>query len=471
MKKRIWMLCVLMAAAGVTGCGSKESVQETESAEASAETEPGEIEESREDAGEEGTEPEEATEGTSGIFSEVKDLEFDFSSGAGGWSTFLQINEDGTFHGAFHDSDMGVTGEGYPAGTMYLCEFDGRMTEPVQVDDHSYSMQIEEITYAKEPGMSEIADETKYCYEEPYGLENAQEILLYLPGTPLEGLSEEFLTWVGYYDLSQTEDTELSFYALYVKPDEYGFSSYDISWMEEEDQASGRYVILEEPSWTYYTAEGVDTEEKPLTLQLEKVKEEPNEIIDNEEWLAENGIERPGFPYTDDAYQYDVGYNMDNTPYLTLTAVDNSETITYDFTCYQYADEYLEKDYDYIDQNILYAAVQNDILYVATGHYTYAESCPHTAYITAIDLKTDQVLWRTEPMTCNARSFAVAGDYLICGYGFTQEDDYLKIVDIRNGKVMDEIPVNSAPEYIVKCGDKLLVRTYDTNYEFQINHV
>ena len=44
-----------------------------------------------------------------------------FSSGAGGWSTELKVADDGTFTGAYHDSEMELTGENYPNGTvLYL---------------------------------------------------------------------------------------------------------------------------------------------------------------------------------------------------------------------------------------------------------------------------------------------------------------------------------------------------------------
>ena len=51
---------------------------------------------------------------------------FLFCSGAGGWSTGLKLNADGTFSGEYHDSNMGETGDGYPNGTMYECTFSGK---------------------------------------------------------------------------------------------------------------------------------------------------------------------------------------------------------------------------------------------------------------------------------------------------------------------------------------------------------
>lgn len=108
-----------------------------------------------ETSGERGKETEASTggEGDQGLtFGDLSDLEFFFASGAGGWSTVLYINKDGSFYGNYHDSDMGSMGEGYPHGTIYYCDFTGRFSAPVQVNDYTYSMQIEELTYARDAG-------------------------------------------------------------------------------------------------------------------------------------------------------------------------------------------------------------------------------------------------------------------------------------------------------------------------------
>lgn len=161
-------------------------------------------------------------------FAELKNLDFLFASGAGAWGTTLQIHSDGSFEGQYHDSDMGSTGEGYPHGTMYLCNFSGQFTQQVKVDDHTYSMQIARMDYEQKIGTEEIKDGVLYSYSDAYGLEEAQNIFIYLPGKPLAELSEDFLYWAGYYDLSATTDTELPFYAINNEAKEEGFVGHDI---------------------------------------------------------------------------------------------------------------------------------------------------------------------------------------------------------------------------------------------------
>ena len=160
-------------------------------------------------------------------FDELKQYEFWFSSGAGAWATTLNINPDGSFYGEYSDSDMGSTGDGYPDGTLYWCDFSGQFTEPVRVNEYTYSMQIAEINYEQEAGSEEILDGRRYCYSDAYGLENTENILIYLPGAPLTELSEEFRIWIGYYDIEESGDKELPFYALNNEAQQYGFVGYD----------------------------------------------------------------------------------------------------------------------------------------------------------------------------------------------------------------------------------------------------
>lgn len=159
-------------------------------------------------------------------FIDFKNLTFWFASGAGGWATQLSIHSDGTFAGEYHDSDMGSYDESHPNGTVYQCIFDGQFSQPIKVNDYTYSMQILSISYTKEPDTSEIKDGTLYHYTTPYGLDKTETLLIYLPGAPLAELPEGYRSWVGYYYLENTTDTELPFYGLYNEAEAEGFSSY-----------------------------------------------------------------------------------------------------------------------------------------------------------------------------------------------------------------------------------------------------
>lgn len=164
---------------------------------------------------------EESVEEEVSVFAQLPESFF-FSSGAGGWWTELYVGSDGTFYGQYHDSEMGSTGEGYPHGTCYICDFDGKFAEPVQVSEYVYATSIESINYEEE-GKEYIEDEIKYITSIPYGLDNAGEILIYLQGTPRAEIAEGFISWMPGCEM--TTET-LDCYGIYNVKEETGFMGY-----------------------------------------------------------------------------------------------------------------------------------------------------------------------------------------------------------------------------------------------------
>lgn len=235
------ILCVVFCAFVVGGCEGvrKGDTPEAKGADKIEVSESGAITDKEGSDAKEVQEPE--TEGQEDAemgfsFADVSNRVFYFASGAGAWCTELYIHEDGTFEGMYHDSDMGDTGVDYPNGTVYLCNFTGKFSLPEKVDDYTYSMRIENLECEQEEGVVEIMDGVRYIGSYAYGLDDAEEILIYLPGTSLEELPEEYLRWVGYYDLENTTETTLPFYGIYNVTPEYGFSSYEMSEETEETE-------------------------------------------------------------------------------------------------------------------------------------------------------------------------------------------------------------------------------------------
>lgn len=228
MKKRM-LLMFLVAGVLATGCGNKEvsevpEIHVSEESDTTSENVMDKTDDS--ETNEDETNIADVEETLS--FDEFKDLEFYFASGAGGWRTVLQIKEDGSFSGEYSDSDMGSVGEGYPNGTYYFCAFEGKFSETVKVNDYTYSMKIEEIHYKNETGTEEIKDGVLYSYSTAYGLDGAEDILVYLPGAPVKELPEEYMGWVR-GSMENLYASELPFYGLYNEKEQNGFSSYDIS--------------------------------------------------------------------------------------------------------------------------------------------------------------------------------------------------------------------------------------------------
>ncbi len=154
-----------------------------------------------------------------------------FCSGAGGWSTDLTLLPDGSFTGVYHDSDMGTGDpEKYPGGIVYICRFSGRFTRPEQLDETTWSLAIESLELEHPAdGTEEFADGVCYIYSEPYGLEGTKAMTVYLPDTPVEGLSEDVL-WAarGPYDWQATDEGTLGLTILYNEPQGSGFARYPL---------------------------------------------------------------------------------------------------------------------------------------------------------------------------------------------------------------------------------------------------
>lgn len=225
MKNKVLLITIMLSVSMIAGCQRADVQKETEQIE---------IEEAPEEVEPEETQPEETkqeeTEQESFSsqefsFADVADRQFYFSSGVGGWYTVLYIHEDGTFEGHYQDSDMGVADAEYPNGTIYYSDFYGSFTEPEKIDDTTYSFQIASIEYPYGFG-EEIKDGYYYYYSTAYGLDGAEELYMYLPGTKLADLPEAYLRWIGYYDLDSVSETELPFYGLYNVKQEEGFSGY-----------------------------------------------------------------------------------------------------------------------------------------------------------------------------------------------------------------------------------------------------
>lgn len=150
-------------------------------------------------------------------------MAFYFSSGAGGWGTELYLNEDGSFTGYYHDSELGSIGENYPNGTVYVCNFTGRFGAAERLDMYTYGLKLEELTWEKPTGEQWIEDGVLYIASAPYGLTDSEDFVIYLPNTPTYLLSEDQLFW--WPGRFGEELTTLNGYGLYNLYDQSGFFS------------------------------------------------------------------------------------------------------------------------------------------------------------------------------------------------------------------------------------------------------
>ena len=163
-----------------------------------------------------------------------------FTSGAGGWRTMLYLEADGSFTGDYIDMDMGSM-------EAWGCNFHGRFALPEKVDPYCWRLGIEELTVTglkdgTEVGDTYVEDGTRYMVTEPYGLNDADELLVYLPGVATASLPEGFFNWARGWGWCLPDYYEsgfpaiFPFYGLYNPAEEQGWVAVT------EDESYAVYV-------------------------------------------------------------------------------------------------------------------------------------------------------------------------------------------------------------------------------------
>ncbi|WP_022762891.1 hypothetical protein [Butyrivibrio sp. AD3002] len=245
---------------------------------------------------------------------------------------------------------------------------------------------------------------------------------------------------------------------------------------EGEEEGYGEdwwyHAVVKNPGWSAWTADGISTNAGEPSIELSEVKTNTTDWLNENEWSKDTGIPLPeSFPYSDGTYKYSVVNNAEGGE-MSLTVFDEStSTLNGNY----YFDEFISPPdqgegmfADFTEPSIQYALVKDNILYVSLGHRTYASANPHKSYIVAIDTVSGETLWRSDDQVCGSYNFVILGDSIVCGYGFTDEPDYIYILNRNNGKVQKKIKVKSAPYYFIVQEEYLYVLTYNTEYLYKI---
>ncbi|MCR5655355.1 MAG: DUF4163 domain-containing protein [Lachnospiraceae bacterium] len=240
--------------------------------------------------------------------------------------------------------------------------------------------------------------------------------------------------------------------------------------MEEEDGAPHYYV--ENPEWdmSNYMKEGTSAMHEEVPFELTKVGEEKSDWIDPMQWAYDHELQIPSDLYTvgygDELYYYYADNRADEEILeIELAAMGTYQMLgIYDFSSFLDT----PTGNEYTTFYIPYAKVYDGVLYAEIAHRTYAEDQPYTGFIVAVDLETGEVIWRSEMQVANGNNFIVGEDVIICGYGFTAEPDHMYFLSRKTGVVLDEMKVNSAPDYFIPEDDSLYVICYNTVYEFNV---
>ncbi len=192
----------------------------------------------------------------------------------------------------------------------------------------------------------------------------------------------------------------------------------------------------------------------PLNLKI--VSKEENGVDWANDWYEQMNLSLPMLGdewnhFYDEVYEYQwIG------EYLEIYEKESGKHL--------YTLEY-PTDKWYINGNNAY--LKDGIFYGASVTNGYAQ--PDTCFMFAYDLNNEKLLWRSASQSYNTMNFVVKGDIIICGYGFTDEKDYLYQINRNTGEIIDKMELKKMPDLLVEQDGKLYVHTYSYNYVIEFD--
>lgn len=211
--------------------------------------------------------------------------EFVFTSGAGGWQTILTVDENGNFSGDYRQgNNQGI----------YRCLFEGTFSGVEKISDFEYKMKATNLrVIGPEEGTLSPSGEIINPTDRMYGMDDADEIRIYLPGRKTADLPEGFLSWMYSPNKLSYENTEpeLPFYGLYNVKGSQGFYGDKASspvkmtgeWVFENSDGSeaGRMDISTDGTGTVHSTEALTGEIGDFSFNKILFEEDPNATWEN----------------------------------------------------------------------------------------------------------------------------------------------------------------------------------------------
>ena len=192
---------------------------------------------------------------------------------------------------------------------------------------------------------------------------------------------------------------------------------------------------------------------EPLKLQI--ISEEYNNIDWANDWYERENLSLPMIGnewnhFYDDTYEY---LWADDELYIFDRQIPNSDTHCLYVLQYPTDKWYINGNNAWLKDGIFYGAS-------VTNGYAGPDSC----FMFAYDLEQDKLLWRSADQSYNSMNFVVKGDVILCGYGFTSEEDYLYQINRNTGEILDRLELKKMPDLLVEQDGKLYVHTYSYDY-------
>ena len=220
---------------------------------------------------------------------------------------------------------------------------------------------------------------------------------------------------------------------------------------ESSSESETKYITIDLST----VKETHPTSDAAAPFDLKIVSEEENGIDFANEWYDSKGLSLPMIGtdwnnFYDDNYQYLwSGEDL----YIFENGTGNClYVLTY------------PTDKWYINGNN--ACLRDGIFYGASVTNGYAQ--PDTCFMFAYDLEDNKLLWRSADQTYNSMNFILKDNVILCGYGFTSEDDYLYQLDLHTGEILSRLKLKKQPDLLVYQDNTLYVHTYSYNYTIEI---
>lgn len=158
---------------------------------------------------------------------------------------------------------------------------------------------------------------------------------------------------------------------------------------------------------------------------------------------------------------------------LFRTAIDD-ENYQFVLALYNKEDKPV-KEYDLGQVTDAYTLEVQDIRY-ENGRFYFNMACPtysdkeggRCSKLYCLDMKSGKLVWQSDYLISND-IFVLYGDYIFCSYGFTDERDYLYMLDKKNGEVVSRMSLDNKACYIeVKDGKVYVIDVEQNVYVFAI---
>lgn len=234
-------------------------------------------------------------------------------------------------------------------------------------------------------------------------------------------------------------------------PDEADEEDAKENTSEEEIAVEPQYITIDLSGVKETHIDGESVE--PLKLQI--ISEEYNNIDWANDWYERGNLSLPMIGnewnhFYDDTYEY---LWADDELYIFDRQISNSDTHCLYVLQYPTDKWYINGNNAWLKDGIFYGAS-------VTNGYAGPDSC----FMFAYDLEQDKLLWRSADQSYNSMNFVVKGDVILCGYGFTAEDDYLYQINRNTGEILDRLELKKMPDLLVEQDGKLYVHTYSYDY-------